>query len=366
MRSMNTTSKANWLHFLRNLFILLFVFSSIVRVAAQDVIKISTRTTDLTNTLSDTEKKSLDDQLYAIEQNTGRQVVIVMLPTTGSQSVEEYATALFRENKIGSKDQNDGVLILVAKEDHKMRIEVGYGLEGTITDLLADGIINRDMKPYFKDDAFYDGLNAAVGSIRSLLDGSASEAMKQNLKTADEAQPARHVTKDGHVFIFLILLSALCGVLYGRELIGFKALALLLVAGLVLGALMGRNPAILALFMMVPFPTFGGYAVVRYKKARIAALVLVAVVLTLIAIGKLFGADVVVFGLFGLFGLFFSGVFIFAIINGIKNGFSGGSTGSSSGWSSSDSSSWSSSSSSSSSFSGGGGSSGGGGASGSW
>ena len=364
---MNRTNIANHRHrYAYCIFLALLTCFTAVKTSAQETIKIITRTTDLTNTLSDTEKKSLNDQLYAIEQNTGRQVVIVMIPTTGSQSVEEYATALFRENKIGSKEQNDGVLILVAKEDHRMRVEVGYGLEGTITDLMADGIINHDLKPYFKEDAFYDGLNAAVGSIRSLLDGSASETMKQNLRTADETQPARHVTREGRVFIFLILLSGLCGALYGRDLIAFKTLALLLVAAVILGAFIGRSPALLSLFMMVPFPTFGGYAVARYKKARIAALVLAAIVLIFIAIGKIFGADVVGLGIFGLFGLFFVGVFIFAIISGIKNGFSGGSSGSSSGWSSSDSSSWSSSSSDSSSFSGGGGSSGGGGASGSW
>ncbi|WP_169540131.1 TPM domain-containing protein [Niabella aurantiaca] len=330
---------------------------------AQDVLKISTRTTDRTGTLSPADIKDLNEQLYTIEQHTGRQVVVVMIPTTGALSVEDYATELFRKNGIGSKERNDGVLILVAKNDRKMRIEVGYGLEGTITDLVAGGIINKKMKPYFKDDEYGAGLKEAVTTIGALLNGSVSDQEVAELKYGNSGNS--HLTKDGRALLWVLFLSLISGVLVGLRKLKPGRAACLILGGVLLAALLRWNLGLLiGLIMLAPFPAFGGFALVRYRAARMICLVLMALIGAFWITGMFFGPDVMVIGMVALFVLAFIAAFIFAAVAGIKGG-GRGTSGSRSGWSSSGSSSWSSSS-SHSSFSGGGGSSGGGGASGSW
>ncbi|MFP3449098.1 TPM domain-containing protein, partial [Pseudomonas sp. SIMBA_067] len=85
----------------------------------------------------------LKQQLAALEQRKGAQMAVLLVPTTGGSSIEDYANQLFRAWRLGRKDVNDGILLVVAKDDRKVRIEVGYGLEGTVTDLLAHRIIEE-------------------------------------------------------------------------------------------------------------------------------------------------------------------------------------------------------------------------------
>lgn len=333
-------------------------------VQAQDVLRISTRTTDRTGTLSPADIKDLNEQMYAIEQHTGRQVVVVMIPTTGAVSIEDYATELFRKNGIGSKERNDGLLILVAKDDRRMRIEVGYGLEGTITDLVAGGIINKKMKPYFKDDEYGAGLKEAVTTIGGLLNGTVSGEEVAELKYGS-GSGGRHLTKDGKAFLWVLFLSLTTGALLGFRKLKAGTAVCLVLGGVLVAALLRWNLGLLiGLIMFAPFPAFGGFALVRYRAARMIGLVLMALIGAFWIVSSLFGPEVMVIGMVALFVLAFIAAFIFAAVSGIRGG-GGSASGSSSGWSSSGSSSWSSSS-SHSSFSGGGGSSGGGGASGSW
>lgn len=97
-------------------------------------VSLDQRVIDLTNTLDTGFTTRLNDQLAALEQRKGAQVAVLLVPTTGGASIEDYANQLFRAWKLGRKDVNDGILLLVAKDDRKVRIEVGYGLEGTVTD----------------------------------------------------------------------------------------------------------------------------------------------------------------------------------------------------------------------------------------
>lgn len=103
------------------------------------------RVIDLTNTLDTGTTDRLKSQLAALEQRKGAQVAVLLVPTTGGASIEDFANPLFRAWKLGRKDVNDGILLVVAKNDHKVRIEVGYGLEGTVTDLLAHRIIEEHL-----------------------------------------------------------------------------------------------------------------------------------------------------------------------------------------------------------------------------
>jgi uncharacterized protein len=129
------------------------------------------RVTDLTGTLTAQQTRQLESQLAALEQRKGAQVVVLMLPTTQPEDITDYATRVFDQWKIGRKNVDDGVLVVVAKDDHRAMIETGYGLEGAIPDAAASRIIREYMSPKFRVGDFYGGLNDAVGALTKLIDG---------------------------------------------------------------------------------------------------------------------------------------------------------------------------------------------------
>ena len=129
------------------------------------------RVTDLTGTLTAQQTRQLESQLAALEQRKGAQVVVLMLPTTQPEDITDYATRVFDQWKIGRKNVDDGVLVVVAKDDHRAMIETGYGLEGAIPDAAASRIIREYMSPKFRVGDFYGGLNDAVVALTKLIDG---------------------------------------------------------------------------------------------------------------------------------------------------------------------------------------------------
>jgi uncharacterized protein len=120
---------------------------------------------DLANVLSPQEEEALERKLVAYDDSTSNQVAIVLIETLNDYPIEEYSLRLFREWKIGNKKTNNGVLILAAIADRRIRIEPGYGLEGAIPDITANTIITNDIAPAFRDQRYFEGLNAATNSI---------------------------------------------------------------------------------------------------------------------------------------------------------------------------------------------------------
>lgn len=132
--------------------------------------------TDITGTLSTSEQQSLTQQLQDITHKTRAQVAVLVVPSTGDDSIEQYAARVFDSWKLGDKQRNDGILLLVAWEEHAVRIEVGYGLEGVVTDLQAAKIIRDILIPAFKSDDLMGGLTLASENIGALLlNGELSE-----------------------------------------------------------------------------------------------------------------------------------------------------------------------------------------------
>jgi uncharacterized protein len=127
--------------------------------------------TDLTGTLTAAQTQALESRLAALEQRKGSQFLILMLPTTQPQTVEEFALAVAEQNKIGRKKVDDGLLLLVAKDDHKARIEVGYGLEGVIPDAVASRVIREYLAPHFRQNDYAGGLDEASAMLEKLIDG---------------------------------------------------------------------------------------------------------------------------------------------------------------------------------------------------
>ena len=127
--------------------------------------KLSAYATDQTGTLDGNELSALENKLSAFDRATSTQVVVLMVASIDSGSLEETAYRVAEENGIGRKEKNNGVLLFIAKNDRKIRIEVGYGLEGVLTDALCGVIIRHEIVPRFRRGEFYRGIDAGVDAI---------------------------------------------------------------------------------------------------------------------------------------------------------------------------------------------------------
>lgn len=131
---------------------------------------LSARVTDLASTLSAGDRQALEAKLAAFESATGAQIAVLIVPTTGPEPIEAYSIRVADAWKVGRKGRDDGVLFLVAKDDRRMRLEVGYGLEGMITDAIARRIIAEDVAPKFRGGNFAAGIDAGVDRIVAIVE----------------------------------------------------------------------------------------------------------------------------------------------------------------------------------------------------
>ncbi|WP_426390617.1 TPM domain-containing protein [Variovorax sp. R-27] len=132
---------------------------------------LTARVIDQTGTLDSAQRNGLDTKLAAFEQRKGSQIVVLMVPTTAPEDIASYTQRVGDAWKIGRKDVGDGLLVVVAKDDRKMRIATAKALEGAVPDLAAVRIIDEEMKPRFRNNDFAGGLNAAVDRLIGLVDG---------------------------------------------------------------------------------------------------------------------------------------------------------------------------------------------------
>ncbi len=127
--------------------------------------------TDLTGTLTAEQRGVLDAQLRELQSRKGSQLAILMVPTTQPEAIEQYSIRVVDAWKLGRKDVDDGVLLLVAKNDRAVRIEVGYGLEGVLNDATTNRIIRQLIVPSFRNGNYYQGISDASTRIVQLIDG---------------------------------------------------------------------------------------------------------------------------------------------------------------------------------------------------
>ncbi len=369
-------------------------------------VALNQRVIDLTHTLDTATQQRLTEQLADLEQRKGAQIAVMLLPSTGDVDIQTFSTQLLRAWKLGRKGIDDGILLLVAKDDRKARIEVGYGLEGLVTDLLSHRIIEEQLTPAFRQGDYAGGVQRAVDALSVLVEGGDLPAVDQTLETVDETA----------VLLALILGAIGGGLLASGKLHWRRGL----IAGLVLTVLLTALAAIngkawpiyvlaLPFCMSISAAIFGalwqakavfycvlalmaysvGLGLVDHYLTEVsfmnwlawplAALVVLGLYLVLLAVMRAAWnhsrlgfcvQTLMVLGVYGAAGyllemgldgwLFALPISSFAALFIYGQGTGGSSSGSS------DRSSSSSSSSSGGGFSGGGGSSGGGGASGSW
>ncbi|MDR6643874.1 uncharacterized protein J2X57_003109 [Luteibacter sp. 1214] len=228
---------------------------AVAALAADDpaVPTLSKHVTDLTGTLSADQVSQLDARLTDLEKQKGAQVVVLMVPTTQPDDLESYSLKVAETNKVGRKGTDDGVLLLLAKNDRRVRIEVGYGLEGALPDAIASRIIREYMAPKLRTNDYYGGITEALNAITQIVQGEALPAPV----APDESHERRRGGGGSLLLPLLFGVLFLRGIL-GRASIGVRAPVGGVITGglawLLLGTLLGGVIGLVAgaLFMAVP------------------------------------------------------------------------------------------------------------------
>lgn len=126
---------------------------------------------DLTGTLTTEQKAALEQTLTAFEVKKGSQLAVLIVASTAPEEIEQFALRVAEKWKLGRKRVDDGAIVVIAKDDRAVRIEVGYGLEGALTDITSKRIISETMLPQFRAQNYFGGINAGVGQIIRVVDG---------------------------------------------------------------------------------------------------------------------------------------------------------------------------------------------------
>jgi uncharacterized protein len=139
----------------------------------QPIPKLEARVTDLTGTLTAAQQSELEQKLADFEARKGAQIAVLIVPTTHPEEIEQYSIRVVEQWRLGRKKVDDGVLLIVAKNDRRVRIEVGYGLEGALPDAIANRIITETIRPLFAQNDFHGGISAGVDQITRVVAGEA-------------------------------------------------------------------------------------------------------------------------------------------------------------------------------------------------
>jgi uncharacterized protein len=166
------------------------------------------RVVDQANIIQPGTRATIEQKSADLEEKSGIQLVVATVNSLEGQEIEPYANELFRKWALGEKKKNNGVLLLVAPNEHRVRIEVGYGLEGTLTDALSKVIISNAMTPRFKTGNFSEGISRGVDDIITVLTTDASEWQKRPSLRLDYQQPVDSTSWliFAAVLVFFILL----------------------------------------------------------------------------------------------------------------------------------------------------------------
>lgn len=236
-----------------------------LHAAAQSLLPVPPHTghvVDLTGTLDDVQKKGLEDRLMAFEQAKGSQMVILMVPTTQPEDDASFANRVGNTWKIGRKGVGDGILLLVAKDDRKIRIEVAKTLEGALPDLAAKQVIDDAIRPAFRKNDFAGGLRAGVEQVIARINGEPlppPPAARESGSRGSAGDGFEHMD----LLVFLLFFTPVVGGMFRRFLgrplgslaagAGFGIVVWLITASLVLGGV----GALIGLFITL-VTGFGG------------------------------------------------------------------------------------------------------------
>ena len=226
----------------------------------QPIPKLDAQVIDTTGTLSANAKTALEAKLAALARDKGSQVVILMVPTTQPEDIAAYANRIGNDWKIGRKDVGDGLILLVAKDDHRTRIEVAKTLEGAVPDIAASHIIDDAIVPQFRAGDYAAGLDAAVDQLSARIRGEPLPPVARPRQTKPAAGPDSLGDLLVFFFIALPVVSAVARSIFGRKLgafvtgAGVGGLTLLFTASILFALL-----AAIASFGLALFYRGGGF-----------------------------------------------------------------------------------------------------------
>ena len=187
-------------------FVLSLPFALVADVAVAEVaVPPLDRVVDLTNTLGSDDVAAIDQKLKDFETQKGSQIAVLIVPTTAPETIEQYSLRVVEQWKLGRKKVDDGALLIVAKDDRKLRIEVGYGLEGALNDATSKRIIDEIITPRFRAGDFAGGIKAGVDRILSVINGEPLPA------PAAQPKPQADFSDFGSLFPFLFIGTLFAG-----------------------------------------------------------------------------------------------------------------------------------------------------------
>jgi len=179
----------------------------------QPVPPLQSRVTDQTGTLTAAERSALEEKLAAFEARKGAQLAVLVVPTTQPEAIEQYSIRVVDAWKLGREKPDDGALLLVAMQDRALRIEVGRGLEGALTDLVANRIIDETITPRFREGDFAGGITAGAERMMAVVDG---EPLPEPEKHWDGPQDIGGMLP--MLFFIIIFASTILRAIFGRAL----------------------------------------------------------------------------------------------------------------------------------------------------
>ena len=173
---------------------------------------LSQHVTDQTGTLNAEQKNSLEQTLRSFEEKKGSQIAVLIIASTAPETIEQYSLRVAEQWKLGRKKIDDGAILVIAKNDRTLRIEVGYGLEGALNDAISKRIISETIIPQFKQDNYFGGISAGINQMIQVVNGEPLPAA-----------PEKNVSNDSRIeqiipflFIFAIAAGGILRALFGR------------------------------------------------------------------------------------------------------------------------------------------------------
>jgi uncharacterized protein len=217
--------------------------------AEVSVPRLSARVTDLTGTLTEVQRQALEGTLAAFEQKKGSQIAVLMLPSIQPETIEQYSIRVAEAWKIGRKGTDDGLILVIAKDDHKLRIEVGRGLEGAIPDVIAKRVIREVIAPHFLSGDFNGGVVDGTAALMKLVEGEPLPPPNQRAGGQDSGSDLEGLLAP--LLVASVLLGAFLSKVFGRF---FGAAATAGIVGIaawaVLGALLAAALAAIVAFVV--------------------------------------------------------------------------------------------------------------------
>ena len=179
----------------------------------QPLPKLESRVTDVTGTLTAGQQAELEQKLADFEARKGAQIAVLLVATTAPEEIEQYSIRVVDAWKLGRKKVDDGALLILAKDDHKLRIENGYGLEGVLTDAASNRIIEETMVPLLRQGQYFAAISAGVDQMMRLIDG---EPLPPPDQTWQHHRGARNWNFLPFLFIGVLFGSSILRALFGR------------------------------------------------------------------------------------------------------------------------------------------------------